>query len=328
MTYFPCKKMSVALLWLAAVGHWSSTAFGQAPPPADAMSRHFGADAKVYSLRPGEESTTYRSSGSGKVGPNGTLTLGIGNQLRHFDVRIAAQLKAQRFLATVTVKPTLGDTLTKAQEIACDLSDLTPRTLEIAQDEDGRVYRLSLVPSIHEYPPPRQFKVTDLRLEHWGFPSSPVLLNDQDYIGRLGMASGPLAWCDIPGLAKIEFSLLHLKDALPLGTLANGVITIWHENGTTLQISDVKNGANQDVLSGGPYRVWVRWKKPSQTIEEYRESLKRQVVSLKERINSGDLTLPAGTLERLEKMSESGRVGLTGNGIRGVEPGELVPPVE
>jgi hypothetical protein len=113
-----------------------------------------------------------------------------------------------------------------------------------------------------------------------------------------------------------------------MGTLENGVITIRHESGTTLQISDVKNGTNQDVLSGGPYRVWVRWKKPSQSIEEYRESLKSQSASLRERIKKGELSLPEGTLERLEKMSEAGRVGLIGYGIRGVEASDLVAPGE
>jgi hypothetical protein len=293
----------------------------------DAYSRQFWADAKVLSLKPGEESATYHSFGGGGVGPDGTLRLGIGDQRRHFEVRVAAKVRSQRFVANVTVKPSKEDTQTKAQEIDYDLSDLTPRTLEIARDDDGRVYRFSLVPSIREKPVPVQFKVADLRLENWSFPSSPIILNDHDYIGTFAMGRAPLAWCDIPGVAKVEFSLLPLKDALPIGTLEKGVINIAHESGTTLRITDVRNGTNQDILSGGPYRVWVRWKKPSQTIEEYRESFKRQIASLKERIKSGDLSLPTGTLERLEKMSESGRIGLIENGIGPVEE-DLANPGE
>src|SRR5438876_9699866 len=125
-----------------------------------------------------------------------------------------ARLKAQRFMANVAVKPTKEDTQTKPHEIDYDLSDLAAQSLEIARDDDGRIYRLSLIPSIREKPMPKQFQVTELRLEYWSFPSSPVIVNDQDYIGRLGMGSGPLAWCDIPSLARVEFSLLHLKDAL------------------------------------------------------------------------------------------------------------------
>ena len=200
---------------------------------------------------------------------------------------------------------------------------LNPRSLEIARDENGRVYRLSLVPRMIEKPKPRQFQASDLQLEYWSFPSSPVIVNDQDYVGRLAMSNGPIAWCDIPGLAKVEFSLLHLKDALALGTLEKGVINIKHEDGTTLRISDVKNGVNGDELGGGPYRVWVRWSKPTQSVAEYRASLKQHVASLKVRFKTGDVSLSPGTIERLEKLSESDRIGLIGNGVRGVEEGDL-----
>jgi hypothetical protein len=140
------------------------------------------------------------------------------------------------------------------------------------------------------------------------------------------MFQGPLAWCDIPGLARIEFSLLHLKNSRPLGVLQNGVIDIENDGGTTLHITNVKNGVYQDVLSGGPYRVWVRWSKPTQTVEEYRKFLKQQIVTLKERAKSGDLSLPPGRLERLEKQSESDHVGLLSCGVGQVKPSDLAEP--
>ena len=329
MNRLPQTIVRLGLISLAAMTLFSSTIRGQEAKPEETTSRQFSAEAKMYSFHPSEGFKTYRSlGGSGTVAPGGTLTLGpaTSSVISKSASRLASRLNV--FWQRLPSSRAQDDTQTKAQKIEYDLSDLAPRILEIARDDDGRVYRLSLVPSIREKPLPVQFNAADLQLDHWTFPSSPVLLNDQDYIGRLGMGRGPLAWCDIPGLAKVEFSLLHLKGALPLGTLENGVITIKHESGTTLQISDVKNGTNQDVLSGGPYRVWVRWKKPSQSIEEYRESLKRQIASLRERIKNGDLSLPEGTLERLEKMSESGRIGLIGNGIRGVETSELVTPGE
>jgi hypothetical protein len=325
MNHLSPRDLRVLLLSLFVASCFSSTIDGQETKNVETVSKQFWADAKIFSLQPGEESATYRSfGGSGGVGPGGTLTLGARDKQHHFDVRIATKLQAQRFLAKVTVKPGRDDVGTKPQEIDYDLSDLTARTLEIARDDDGRVYRLSLIPIIREKPLPMQFSAADLQLEQWGFPNCPVILNDQEYIGQLAMSRGPLAFCDIPGVAKVEFSLLHLKDALPIGTLEKGVINITHENGTSLRISDVRNGRNQDVLSGGPYRVWVRWKKPSETLEQYRESLKRQIAKLKERMKSGDLSLPAGTLERLEKMSESGRIGLIETGIRPVRPSDLV----
>ena len=328
MNHLPLKTLQYCLISLAAITLSSSPICGQEAKPEETASRRYAAELKVFSFRPGDESATYLFYGGGSVGPNGATTLGISHQQRHFSVRLAARLKSQRFLATVTVKPIPGDTGTKAQEIDYDLSDLAPRSLEFARDADGRVYMVSILPTIHEKRAPAQFNVADLRLEYWTFPSCPVVLNDQDYIGRLGMGSGPLASFDIPGLANVEFSLLHLKDALPLGTLENGVINIKHDSGTTLQISGVKNGANQDVLSGGPYRVWVRWKQPSQTVEEYRESLKRQIVTLKARINDGDTSILTGTLERLQKMAESGRIGMISGGTSGVKPDDLAKTVE
>jgi len=309
----------MGLLALAITALVGARAHGQAPKPEDATTHQFWADANVVALKPGEESATYRSFGGGGVGPNGTLRLGIADKRRQFEVRIAATVKSQRFLAKVSVMPSKEDTETKAQEMEYNLADPMPRALEIARDEDGRIYRLGLVPSIRVKPLPVQFNVEELRLDYWSFPSLPIILNDHDYIGTFAMGRAPLAWCDIPGVARVEFSLLPLKDGLPIGTLEKGVINIAHESGTTLRISDVRNGTNQDILSGGPYRVWVRWKKPSQTMEEYRESLKQQIAAVRERIKNGDLSLPAGTLERLEKMSESGRIGLIGNGIGPVE---------
>lgn len=312
--------ITLACLQLSAAGVVGQEA------TSDSLSKlQFWADAKVVSFRPGETLTTYRRQPSGGVGPGGTLTLGARDGGRHFDVKIVGKLKSQRFIANVSVKPTEEDKKgTKAQEIEYDLSDLAQRMLEIARDDDGRLIQLSLVPSIRDVPQPRQFKAANLGLENWTFAASPVILNDQDYLGQFSMSSSPVAHCDIPGLAKIEFSLFHLKDAQPLGTLERGVVTIRHENGTTLRISDVKNGGNPEVLRGGPYKVWVRWLKPSETIEEYRESTKKHLSLLKERIKDGELAISAKRLEQLEKMTESGRIEVSEFGARGLEDDEVV----
>src|SRR5262245_19607752 len=209
MNYLPLKALQYCLIPLAAITLSSSPICGQEAKPAETTSRRYAAELKVFSFRPGEESATYVLYGGGSVGPNGATTLGISHQQRHFSVRLAARLKSQRFLATVAVKPVKEDTGTKAQEIAYDLSDLAPRSLEIARDADGRVYMVSILTTIHEKPAPALFNVADLRLEYWTFPSCPVVLNDQDYIGRLGMGSGPLAYFDIPGLAKVEIGRAH-----------------------------------------------------------------------------------------------------------------------
>ena len=323
----PRNRRFVGLMALATAATLGSPSFGQEPKSDDRPSLEYWADASLYSFHPKEELATYHSHNGGGVGPNGTLSFGVVYKHHDFEATMIAKRKGQRFLVNVTVKPGEQETRARAQEIDYDLSDLNPRSLDIARDDDGRVYRLMLIPRIKEEPKPREFEASDLKLEYWTFHGSPVVLNDQDYVGRLSMSIGPIASCDVPGLAKIEFSLLHLRAGLPAGTLEDGVINIAH-GGTTLRISDVKNGANAEVLAGGPYRVWVRWNKPTQTVEEYRQSLKEHIASLRARVESGDLSLSPGTLERLEEMSESDRIGQIGGGVRGVEDDDLATPGE
>ncbi|MCA9259195.1 MAG: sigma-70 family RNA polymerase sigma factor [Planctomycetales bacterium] len=74
-------------------------------------------------------------------------------------------------------------------------------------------------------------------------------------------------------LAEIEFSLHRLKDAQPWGVLQDGRIAITHPDGTSIEIFSVANGADERIASGGPYRVWVRWNKPSTTATEFRKSI-------------------------------------------------------
>ncbi len=318
---------SLRLITLTALLTLSVPLCGEEPTSEDALSGWYFADAILFSLQPDKELATYRSYGGGGVSPKGTFGLEVEDNGRRFKVSLVGKLKAHRFVATVTVTPNKADNRTRSRETEYDLSDLIPRSLEIARDDDGRVYRLNLIPRIVEAEKPRQFKAVDFRLEHWQFQSSPVVVNDQDYVGELSMSSGPLAWCDIPGLAKIEFSLLHLKDSSPLGSLKDGVINIAHD-GTTMRISNVKNGVNGEVLASGPYRVWVRWNKPTQSLEEFRKSIKTQIATLKERVKSGDLSLTPGSLERLENMSKSDRISLMSSGVRQVGPDDLVKPVE
>lgn len=319
------KANCFRLATLAALVALNSTLFGEEPKSEDAVDRQYWVDSELFSLKPGEELATYSGGGPGGAAPNGTYGTGVTNRNRQFEVSVTGKLKASRFIAVVEVTPDKKDARTRAQKIEYDLTDMKPRFLEIARDDDGRVYRLNLTPRIKIYPKPKQFSVRDLRLEGWSFlPASPVILNDRDHIGELSMGVGlPLASCDIPGVAKIEFSLLHLKNSLPLGTLKDGVINIAHKSGTTIRILNVKNGVNQEALAGGPYQVWVRWNMPTQSVEEYRKTVKDLIAELKERVKNGE-SLPAGSLERLEKQSRSDRVRIMEFEGRQVEPDDLV----
>ncbi len=225
-----------------------------------------------------------------------------------------------------TVKPNERMTSApKTQSKTLDLSEFEPRTLDVARDEDGRVYRVVFTPRIDETPEPRQFHVEHLRLESWAFSSSPIIVNDQEYFGRIGMNGANVASCDIPGVAKVEFSLLPLKGAKPWGTLQKGVLNITHKNGTTIRISDVKNGNGKyaEVLAAGPYRVWVRWTEPTQSAEENRKSMLEYIASLRKQVEAGELWLPPGRLQEMEQRVASGHV-VVGSSLRDAEPDELV----
>jgi hypothetical protein len=312
----------VSLVWA-----WGSKAWADAPKSEETATGYFYADIVLFSYQPGNEINTYRGYGGvSGVGPNGTTFLSATGKDRNFEVRLTGRLKSPRqFFVSVKISPERGDTQTKAQETEYDLSGLNPQSLEIVKDDSGRVYKLNLTPRIIEFPTVKQFKVSDFQLQSWGFPSSPVIVNDQDYIGEMSVSSGPLAWCDIPGLAKVEFSLLHLKDATPTGALKDGVINIRHSDGTTLKISNVKNGAHGEILPGGPYQVWVRWNKPTQTLEEFHEVLKQEIEALREKSKTGDYLRPE-ILERLEKMSRSDRAGLISFGVHQLDKDDLADP--
>ena len=305
----------------------SSVLIGDEPNP-DLIYRQYYVNAELFSLKPGDEMATYRGYSSGGGGPNATIGIGAVDHGRWFEVEITAKLKPKHFSAVVKITPEKEDTRTRPQEKEYDLTDLQPKSLELARDDDGRVYRLNLLPRIQESPQPKQFKVRDLNLEAWNFPSSPVVVNDQDYIGELAGGTNPIGLFDVPGFAKIEFSLLHLKDASPIGTLKDGVINITHPSGTTVRISNVMNGANREVLAGGPYQVWVRWDKPRQSLEEFHKTFKAMIAEMKDQAKKGETQWPPGHLERLEKISETGRAQIMEFEIRAAHPGDLAKPAE
>ncbi len=314
------------MLWAIAI-FLNSASVGQEPKVERVAFRSFYAEVIVFSVQPGDELDSYQLCAGGGFSPNGKLGLGIGDGQRGFLLSFHGTQEERRFLASVSVEPSPSDKQTQAQTVDYDLTDLSPRSLEIARNPDGRVYRLRIVPRVHVFATAsqaKQFDASEQRLESWSFNSSPVFVNDRDFVGHLSMSGGEIAYCDIAGVAHIEFSLHHLQDAIDIGTLQDGVIQFKHKNGVTVKISNVRNGANGETLIGGPYRVWARWSDPTYTAEQYRELFKQQLAARNERIKQGDFFPRANTFERLEEASRSAGFGLTAAGVRGVEPDDLV----
>jgi hypothetical protein len=299
-------------------------AFGQTADNEPAH-RYGEVRADLFSIRPEAGISTYLNHGSGAISGYGTLDLDVAHDVRRFTVNVTPVIKDGRLSAKVEVVPAASDTVTQPFEKEFDLAELQGQTLELARDPDGRVYRVNVAPNVVEIPKPVQFRAADLKLEYLNI-SSPVILNDQEYIGYFGAGITSLAWFDVLKVGLVEFSLLHLKDAKPWGTLQNGVLNIRHENGTTISMRDVQNGwPHRQTLPGGPYTVWVRWKESTMTEEQYHQGIAQALADVKARIANGDTTVAPDAVERLERLIASDRPTLMTSGMRPVRRDELQP---
>src|SRR5690606_14329150 len=102
-----------------------------------------------------------------------------------------------------------------------------PQAIRLGTDNSGRIYQLNLAPRVRVIDnTPRRLDVDKLYLHNWRFPDSPILVNDALYVGRLASAQSPVAFVDISGVARVEFSLYPLAGAKPWGVLKQGVITL------------------------------------------------------------------------------------------------------
>ncbi|MCH8333930.1 hypothetical protein IIC65_08360, partial [Candidatus Sumerlaeota bacterium] len=233
-------------------------------PAAGEIERGYELKAQLFTFEPGLGADSFRFHGSGSIGgAGGSLGFICSHAQRSFRVKILPALREHRYGVKVEVTPYGSDTVTEATSYQVDLSDLKATGLELARDDDGRVYVLNLTPGITVTDNTvRRFEPALIGLETWRFSNSTIILNDHEYLGKMGASGGPKAWFDAPGVAKIEFSLLEFRDAEPLGELKNGRIKITGEDGTTIEIYGVSNGisrASQMELKGRPYQVWVRW---------------------------------------------------------------------
>jgi len=288
------------------------------------IERDYVCDVHIFSLIPDQGIRSVKSSGHGSVGGKGKLSLGFSHGTRKFAAIVASVIQNERFIAKVSVEPSKSDSRTRAlTDKEFDLTDLQPQVVEIARDDDGRVYRLHLYPNVISRRLPRQFDAADLKLDVWKFKNSQVVLNRTDLLGEMNSFGAAIGFVDIAGVAKVEFSLLPLADAEVLGFLKDGRIEIKHDD-QVLTISGVYNGLAGTVLGGGPYQLWVRWLDPSRTMEEYRVGIQNQLETIKAEVANGEReSPPQRTLEYLQKAAQSDRVLMLSSGMRAPRKGEL-----
>ncbi|MEM9369302.1 MAG: hypothetical protein AAGD07_25255 [Planctomycetota bacterium] len=285
--------------------------------------RDYFADVRVYSIVPAKGIDSVQGSGTGGVGPGGTFGTFFSKNGRDFGVTVNGRWKDSRFTIVLTIEPRESDRVTEQTRRTFDMTDLSMQSFEVGRDDDGRVYRVDILPRIVRHPAPKQLDPANLGLDRFSFQRSQVVLNRQDLLGEMNMRGGTIAHIDVPGLAMVEFSLRRFKDASPEGQLKEGTITITHED-EHLAFHNVRTGDSPVVLPGGPYTIWVRWKAPSQTTAEYKESLKQQLPILKAKIAAGSLNPQRGMIERLEKSIATGRVVFLTCGVRNFRASDAV----
>jgi hypothetical protein len=159
---------------------------------------------------------------------------------------------------------------------------------------------LNLIPSLEEYSISlKQFHPGNLALDQFSLQDSIVILNDEKYLGKLGVAGGKLAWFEVPGLGKVEFSLIQFREAKAIGSLDNGQIKIQLNATTGIDIYNVRNGATPNTLEGGPYQIWVRWTPSTKTIQQWADEFEALIKSK---------NIPQDLLDTQRKRIRSGQI--------------------
>ena len=286
------------------------------------VQRKYEINEAIISRVPGQGIEAYDKHGSGMATDQGS----VGHQILIdgllVEVDVHPRLEKERFLVTVELKPDSAKRTLGFENQTFEMTDLTPRAIRFATSKTGRVYQILITPNVQITDnTPRKLDVNNFKLQDWRFQDSPVLVNDALYVGRINCAHSPMAFVDITGVARVEFSLYELSDAKPWGKFNRGVVTLANpEDHTTIQISNVSNGGPAAVdLPGGPYRVWVRWSKPTYTLEQYRQEM------LKQRKKILDGGIPNASTDYLDKqLAREPSPWLSSSGIRGLKLGEQV----
>lgn len=247
-------------------------------------------DVQFYSINPTKGLDSYRPDGKGGAGLGGTFSASVDANGAELDISVSARQQNGKLLADLKTQRQAGGEATAPPELnrEVDVTDLAPVTYELGRDLDGRVHRMTIVPSLKSHPLPRQFRVGDLDLTDFNLGRLPVILNEQEFIGAAGVSGGEVISLQIAGLADIEFSLSPFPGAVHSGELNNGILVIRHEK-TYLQISGVTHGTRNEVLQGGPYKIFVRWEAPAMTLAQYVNSLEFQLKEFRKLAAQGDL---------------------------------------
>ncbi|QDT06993.1 hypothetical protein K227x_54170 [Rubripirellula lacrimiformis] len=290
-------------------------------PSKDGNIRYAELRVELRSWIRGEERKTLRMHSSSTCSNGGSVGTGVGGE-SGFNVTVRCIPDLDRIAAEVSISPSKANKTLQASELVVDMSNMRTSYLLVSKDEDNRSYVLSIEPEVIEEKPPKAFTIEDLLPFDWDFPQSPVVLNDEIYVGRIGMSGGSLVGIAIAGIADLKFSLRQLKDAEPTGVLQHGTLTIKTKN-DVIVISGVRNGANKLTLQG-PYKVWVRSTGENVSNDEYKRLMNSQLDAIQKRKAEGDASITDEAIERIKSFVNEGRPMLIGSSARDVRDSDLV----
>lgn len=287
----------------------------------EALLRYVNLQVGIRSWVTGDTLDTYRTHSSGSCSNGGTVGLGVGGK-GAFNVDVRCIPDRDRIAAEISIQPSDDNTTLQASDSVVDLSDMRPKFIEVTKDGDERSYFLVIGPEIIEAKGPRAFTTKELAPFDWDFPQSPVVLNDEIYVGRIGMSGGSLAGITIAGVADLQFSLRPLKNAEPIGSLQGGTLTI-KTGDDEIVISGVRNGANKQTLEG-PFKVWVRSTGEDVTNAQYKRMMSVQLEAIRKRKAEGDASITDEVIDRVKGFVDEGRPMLIGSSASDVRDNDLV----
>lgn len=276
---------------------------------------------QLFSIIPSLGIESFRgTSGTGAfiTGVGGLVGPAYSDEDQHFGVKISPELKSGKFIASVEVTPwkSAGNLIT-GRTFSVDLTDMKTTSIELAKKADGRVYLLSLTPSVdvQKEKPAKSIAKSGELLEDFYFNNSAVILESDRFLGTMTGSGGNLAYIDIPGYFTVEYSLVHFKGSVLAGELNDGVIRMTNEKGQMLEIYNVSCAVGEP-LPNGPYQVWARWSPPKYTFEEARD---RELKALEQAKKDG---IPINVPERLVNQVKAGKPFMMGHGMTSVSKDE------
>jgi len=312
--------LNVLLIGALAIGLVHSLGAEEPSVANEGVYRYPNLRIAVQSWIPGDVVQSYRSHSSGSCSHGGTVGVGVGGK-NGFNASVRCLPKQNRIVAEVSIEPMESNKSLTQTTTEVDLSDMHSDFTEVTQDDDGRVYFLILRPEVVEAKGPATFSVDKLAPFDWDFADSPVILDDEIFVGRIGMSGGSLAGINIAGVTNLEFSLRPLKSAEPIGMLQNGTLTIKLDS-HTIAISGIRNGADKIALDG-PFKVWVRILDNGGNIQEVQDAFRQQLELLEKRRADGDVSITDDVMARIKRFIKEGGPMLLGSNARDVRKDEL-----